>query len=151
MYDMQEIINKAHPILRQHLLLDNAFLIQLKAADVIDNEAHDRITRIIESRGVTMARDCLISIITWKPVDVYIKFMNIFKENDPYLYEKVKSIEDDYLKQKDKDASKKAASEKITKPTDSTHDSTGDKASELVADAIASTKVSQINQIFQRD
>ena len=148
---MQKIFTKAHSVLRRHLHLDIAFLIDLMAADVIDNEAHEDIKHFIVSGKLAEAMDRLLSIITRKSVDVYIKFTNVLKEKDSDLYKKVKSIEDDYLKQKDKDASKKAASEKITKPTDSTHDSTGDKASELVADAIASTKVSQINQIFQRD
>ena len=77
---MQKTIAAAHPMLRQHLHLDDAFLIDLSAAIAIDNEVHhnhEGFTNVMDVTGSIGRIDTLISIIRNKPMVFYNNFLNV--------------------------------------------------------------------------
>ena len=80
---VQSVLSKVHPTLRNHLMMDTAFLLQLVANNVLTTEERER-AGTIQVRAERV--DHVIDILMTRPFTHFSSFLKILKKHDEDLY-----------------------------------------------------------------
>ena len=90
------VLNRANPILRKYLNINQDFLVELKATNpavLSDEECED-----IKAKAVMFDKvDELINLLKRKPIQEYLSFMGVLQEKDRDLHLEVKAIHNEFL------------------------------------------------------
>ena len=83
---IKDVLCKAAPDLREHLLVDDTFLVDLVAAEVLSDDDKEKIQSLsVKPKKV----DTLLDIIKSRPQLAFFPFMSCLKKSDQVLHKEI--------------------------------------------------------------